>query len=96
MTSISRSMCIYKLGDIVKDYNNIYHSTIKMKTVDEKSSTYIESSNEINNEDCKLKVGDIVRISKYKKIFTKDYVPNWSEEFFVIKKVKNTVPWTNY
>ena len=51
MTSISRSMCIYKLGDIVKDYNNIYHRTIKMKTVDEKSSTYIESSNEINNED---------------------------------------------
>ena len=65
-----------------------------MKPVDVKPSTYIDSSKEINNKDPKFKIGDIVRISKYKNIFAKRYVPNWSEDVFVIKKVKNTVPWT--
>ena len=65
-----------------------------MKPVDIKSSTYIDSSKEINNIDPKFKIGDIVRISKYKNIFVKGYVPNMFEEVFVIKKVKNTVPWT--
>ena len=60
-----------------------------MKLVDVKSSTYIDSSNEIDDEDSEFKIGDIVRISKYKNIFAKDYVPNWSEEIFVITKVKN-------
>ena len=40
----------------------------------------------------KFKVSDHVRILKYKNIFARDYVPNWSEEIFVIEKVKNTVP----
>ena len=62
--------------------------------VDVKSSTYIDSSNDINDHHCKLKNGDTVRMSKYKNIFTKGYNPNWSEEICVIKKVKNTVPWT--
>ena len=57
-----------------------------MKPVDAKSSTYIDSSKEINHQDPKFKIGDIVRISKYKNIFAKGYVPNWSEEVFVIKK----------
>ena len=65
-----------------------------MKPVDVTSSTYIDSSKEINDTDGKFKIGDIVRISKYKNIFAKGYVPNWSEEAFVIKKVKNTMPWT--
>ena len=65
-----------------------------MKAVDVKSSAYVDSSKEINDEDHKFKIGDIVRISKYKNIFAKIYVPNWSEEVFVNKKVKNTVPWT--
>ena len=65
-----------------------------MKPVDVTSSTYIDSSKEINDTNGKFKIGDIVRISKYKNIFAKGYVPNWSEEAFVIKKVKNTVPWT--
>ena len=65
-----------------------------MKPVDVTSSIYIDSSKEINDTDAKFKIGDIVRISKYKNIFAKGYVPNWSEEAFVIKKVKNTVPWT--
>ena len=48
----------------------------------------------ITNKDPKFKICDILRISKYKNIFAKAYNPNWSEEVFVIKKVKNTVPWT--
>ena len=52
------------------------------------------SIKEINDKDPKFKIGDIVRILKYKIICAKGYVPNWSEESFVIKKVKNTVPWT--
>ena len=65
-----------------------------MKPVDMKSNTYINTSKEINNKDPKFKVGDIVRISKYKNIFAKDFTSNWSEEAFVIKIVKNTVLWT--
>ena len=91
MTSISKNVYIDKLDDIVKKYNNTYHNTIKMKPIDVKSSTYINSSKEINDEDPKFKIGDIVRISKHKNIFAKGYVPNWSEEAFVIKKVTNAV-----
>ena len=65
-----------------------------MKPVDVTTNTYIDSSKEINGKDPKFKTGDTVRISKYKNIFAKGYVPIWSEEIFVIKKVKNTVPWT--
>ena len=94
MTSISKNMCNDKLDDIVDKYNNTYHTTIKMKPINVKNNTYINTDKEINNEEPKLKVGDRVRISKYKNIFAKGYTPNWSEEVFVIKKVKNTVPWT--
>ena len=62
-----------------------------MKPVDEKSNTYIDSSKETNNKDTTRKIGDIVRISKYKNSFAKDCTPNWSEEVFVIKKLKNTL-----
>ena len=65
-----------------------------MKPGDVKSNTHINSSKEINDRDPKSKIGDIVRVSKYKNIFTKSFVPNWSEEVFAINKVKNTVPWT--
>ena len=65
-----------------------------MKSVDVKSTKYIESSKEINNKNSKFKDGDIARISKYKNIFAKGYTQNWSEEVFVIEKVKDTVPWT--
>ena len=66
-----------------------------MKPIDVTSNTYINSSNEINDEDRKFKTGDNVRISKYKNTFTKGYVPNWSEDVFVIKKSKHTMPWTH-
>ena len=73
--------------------------TIKMKPIDVKDNTHVDSmelhsKKEVNDKDPKFKVGDHVRISKYKNIFAKGYTPNWSEEVFVIKKVKNTVPWT--
>ena len=94
ITLISKNVYIDKLDDIVDEYNNTYHTTIKMKPIDVKDNTYINTSKEINNKDPKFKVGDCVRISKYKNIFAKGYMPNWSEEVFVIKKIKNTVPWT--
>ena len=96
MTSISKNVYIVKLDDIVNVYNNTYHRMIKVKLVDVKDNTYIDSMELLhsNNKDPKFKVGDHVRISKYKKHFAKGYIPNWSEEVFVIKKVKNTVPWT--
>ena len=94
MTSISKNVYIDKLDDIVDEYNNTYHTTINMKPIDVKDNTYINADKEINNKDPKFKVGDHVRISKYKDILANEYMPNWSEEVFVIKKVKNTVPWT--
>ena len=94
MASISKNVYIDKLDDIVNKYNNTYHSTIKMKHVDVKLSTHIDSSKKINDKDPKFKIGDIVRISKYKNVFVKGYVPNWTEEDFVIKKIGNTVSWT--
>ena len=76
----------------------MYHRTIKTRPVDVRSNTYINSSKKmtktkVNDKGPKFKVGDNDRISKYKNIFAKCYVPNWSEEVFVIKKVKNTVLW---
>ena len=79
------------LDDIVNKYNNAYHRTIKTKPVDVKTSTYTNSSKEIYNEGPKFKTYDIVRKSKYKNIFAKGYVANWSDEVFVITKVKNVV-----
>ena len=84
MTSISKNVYIDKLDDIVDEYNNTYHTTIKMKPIDVKDNTYINTSKENNNKDPKFKVGDYVRISKYKNIFAKGYMPNLSEEVFVI------------
>ena len=77
-----------------KKCSNTYHSTIKMKPADVKSNTNIYSSKEINGKNPKFKIGDTVRISKYQNVFAKDYTPDWNEEFFVIKKVKNILLWT--
>ena len=95
MTSLSKNVCIDKLNDIVNKCNNTNHRAIKMKPVDVKPNMYIDFNKENIKEGPKFKVGDHVRISKIKNIITKGYVPNWSEQVFVIKKIKNTVPWTN-
>ena len=92
MNSVSKKVYIDKLDDIVNKYNNTYHGTIKMKPVDVEDNTYVDFEKEVDNNDPKFKVGDHVKISKYKNFFTKGYTPKWSEEVSVIKKVKNTVP----
>ena len=94
MTSISKNVYTDKLDDIVNEYNNTKHRGTKMKPVDVKDNTYIKFGKEVNDNDPKFKVGHHVRISKYKNISPKGYTPNWSEEVFVIKRIKNTVPWT--
>ena len=94
MTSIPKNLFIDKLDDTVREYNNTYNTTTKMKPVDFKNNTYIDFKSDVNNVGPKFKVGDHVRISKYKNTFTKRYMPNWFEEIFVIKKVKSTIPWT--
>ena len=94
MTSISKNVYIDKLDDIVNEYNNTYHRTIKMKPVDVKDNTYIDFKKEVNDKDPKFKVGDHVRISKYKNIFAKGTTPNWSAELLVTKIVQNTIPWS--
>ena len=76
MTSISKIMYINKLYDIVNKYNNTYLSTVKMNPIDAKSSMYIDFDKKNNKENPKFKVGENIRISKYKKIFAKGYVPN--------------------
>ena len=88
ITSISKNVYIDKLDDIVNEYDNAYHRTIKVKPIDVKDNTYISIGKEVNNNDPKFKVGDYVRISKYKHIFAKEYTPNWSEEIFVVKEMK--------
>ena len=94
MTWISKNMYIDKLDDIVNKYNNTYRSTINMKFVDVNSSTYIDFDKENNKEYPKFKIGNDVRIWNYKTFFANAHVSNWSEDVFVIKNVKNTVPRT--
>ena len=94
MASISKNVYIDKLDDIVNNYNKTYHRTITEKPVDVRPSIYIDFNKESNKEGPKYKVGGNVRISKYKNIFAKGFVPNCSEEVLVIKKFKNAVPWT--
>ena len=94
MTTISKNVYIDVLNDIVNKYNNMVQRTIKMKPVDITGDSYVEYNENSNKKDPKFKVADHVRISKYKNIFAKGYVPNWSEEVFIVNGIKNTVPWT--
>ena len=94
MTATSKNVYFDVLDDIVNIYNNTIHRTIKRKPIKVKNNSFAEYIEESNKRNPKFKDGDHVRISKYKNIFAKGYTPNWSEEIFVIKKVKNTVPWT--
>ena len=88
LTSISKNMHIDKLDDIINEYNNKYHRTIKIKPVDVEDNTYIDSMELYPIKDPKFKVGDHLRISKCRNTFTKGYKLNWSEEVFIIKKLK--------
>ena len=95
MTAVSKNVYFDVLDDVVNKYNNIVHRAIKVKPIDVASGSYAEYNEDSNEKDPKFKAGNHVRISKYKNIFTKGNTPNWSEETFVISKIKNTFPW-NY
>ena len=86
MTSISKNVYIDKLDDIVNEYNDTYRTTIKMKPIDVKDNTYINTDKEINNKDPKFKVGDRVRISKYKNIFATLQIG--LKKYLLLKKLK--------
>ena len=94
MTAFTKNVYFDVLYDIVNKYNTTVHRTIKMKPIDVTDDSYTEYNEDFNKKDPNFKVGDHVRISKYKTIFAKGYTPNWSEEVFVVSKIKNTVPWT--
>ena len=94
MTAISENVYFDVLDDIVDEYNNTYHKTVKMKPLDVGDDSFAEYNEESNKKDPKFKVGDHVRISKFKNVFAKGYTPIWNEEIFIVKKIKNTIPWT--
>ena len=94
MTIAGKNVHFNVLDGIVDKYNNTYHSSIKMKPKDVTHYSFVAFNEEFNKKYPKFKIGDNVRISKYKNIFAKGYTPNWSEEVFIVKKIKNTVPWT--
>ena len=94
MKAISKNVYFDVLDDIVDKYNNTVHRTIKMKPIDVADDSYAEYHEDSNKKYPKFKVGDHVKISKYKNIFAKGYAPNWTEEVFVVSEIKNTVAWT--
>ena len=94
MTANLENVYFNVLNDIVGEHNNTYHKTIKMKPIVVKYDSFAEYNEESNKNDLKSKVGDYARISKYKNIFAKRYTPNRSKDIFVLKQIKNAVPWT--
>ena len=94
MTAVSKNVYFDVLDDIVNKYNNTFHKIIQMKPTDVTSDSYAQYNEDSNEKKTKFKVGDRVKISKCKNIFAKGYTPNWSEEVFVINKIKKTVAWS--
>ena len=88
MTAISKNVYFDVLDDIVDKCNNTYHRTIKMKPIDVKNDYFAEYNKESNGKDPKFKLNDHVRFSKYKNALAKGYKQNWSDEIFIIKKIK--------
>ena len=94
MVATGKNVYYDVLDDIVNKYNDTKHSTIKMKPIyvkDNNKRVYIDEHNE---KDSRFKVGDGIRISKFKNIFAKGYTPNWSKEIFIVDKINDTVPYT--
>ena len=92
MTTTGKNV-YYVLDDVVNEYNNTKHNTIKMKPIDvgDNKRVYID---ELNEKDSRSKVGDRVRIFKFKNIFAKGYTPNWSKEILIVDQINDTVPYT--
>ena len=93
MTATGKNVYYDVLDDVVNEYNNTKHNTIKMKPKDvgDNKRVYIDEHIE---KDSRCKIGDSVRISKFKNIFAKGYTPNWSREIFIVNKINDTVPYT--
>ena len=94
MTATGKNVYYDVLDDVVNEYNNTKLNTIKMKPKDvenDNKGVYIDEHNE---KDSRFKVGDRVRISKFKNIFAKGYTPNWSREIFIVNNINDTVPYT--
>ena len=102
MTATGKNVYYDVLDDVLNEYNNTKHNTIKMKPIDvgdtTKSSAITRNKrmyiNEHNEKESRFKVGGRVRISKFKNIFAKGYTPNWSTEIFIVDKIKDRVPYT--
>ena len=94
MTATGKKVYYDVLDDVINKYNNTKHSTIKMKPIDVKHNNKRVYIDENNEKDSRFKVGDRVRISKFKNMFAKGYVPNWSSEIFIVDKVNDTIPYT--
>ena len=93
MTAAGKNVYYDVLEDVVNKYNNTKHSTIKMKPIDVGDNNKRVYIDEHNEKDSRFKVGDRVRISKFKNIFAKGYTPTWSSEIFIIDKINDTVPY---
>ena len=94
MTAAGKNVYYDVLDDIVNEYNNTKHNTIKMKPKDVGNNNKRVYTDEHNEKRSRFKVGDRVRISKFKNIFAKGYTPNWSREIFIVNKINDTVPYT--
>ena len=94
MTATGKNVYYDVLDDVVNEYNNTKHNTIKMKPEDVKDGNKRIYIDENNKKDSRFKIDDRVRISKFKNIFANGYTPNWSREIFIANKINDTVPYT--
>ena len=94
MTATGKNVYYDVLDDVVNEYNNTKHNTIKMKPEDVKDGNKRIYIDENNKKDSRFKIDDRVRISKFKNIFDNGYTPNWSREIFIANKINDTVPYT--
>ena len=94
MTATGKNVYYDVLNDIVNEYNNSKHNTIKMKPKDVEYNNKRVYIDEHNKKDSRFKIGDRGRISKFKNIFAKGYTPNWNREIFINNKINDTVTYT--
>ena len=94
MTAVSKNIYFDVLDYIFDRYNNTVHRTIKIKPIDVTGDSYADYNEDFNKKYPKFNISDHLRISTYKNVFAKGYTPNWSEEVFVVTKIKNTVSWS--
>ena len=95
MTAIGKNVYYDVLDDVVNEYNNTKHNTIKMKPKDVGNNNKRVYIDEHNEKRSRFEISDRVRISKFKNIFAKGYTPNWSREIFIVNKINDTVPYTH-